>query len=146
MKKLAQDTEDLHIKLEDLVDAPSLVAVAYLFNPYSVLNCVAQTTTVWSNLFLAAYFYSMSRKNAVLCCTFLALETIRNLYPFILIVPAAIYLSKKDGEKVDGEAAFNWSGFSKIIGLFLFTLFGLNLMGSYVLNDWTFLDSTYGFM
>lgn len=146
MDKIAQGTEDLHIKLEDLIDAPSLVALAYLFNPYSVLNCVAQTTTVWSNLFLAAYFYSMSRKNAVLCCLFLALETIRNFYPFILIVPAAIYLSEKTEEDIDGGAKFSWSGFCKIIGLFLITLFGLNLMGSYVLNDWTFLDSTYGFM
>lgn len=143
---MAKGTEELHIKLNDLIEIPKLVAVAYLFNPYSVLNCVAQTTTVLSNAFLAASLYFMAKRQALPCCLFLALETQRNFYPFVLIVPAAIHLSETDEEDIDGGSRFSWSGVVRVILLYVVTLVGLNVAASYVLNDWTFLDSTYGFM
>lgn len=146
---MAKDTQDLHIKLNDLVDVPTLVAAAYLFNPYAVLNCVAQTSTVWSNVFLAAYFYFMARKQPLPCCLFLALETQRNFYPFVLIVPAAIQISELNenyDSTFDSGRNFCWKGFCRVLALFALTLAALNVAASYVTGDWTFIDSTYGFM
>lgn len=113
--------------------------MAYLFNPYSVLNCVGLTTTVWSNFLLAGFYYFLSRKNTFLSCLFLSLETQRNFYPFVLIVPAMLILSKND------------HGFSKIKMLlvlftYLCTFIGLNYASFYLIQDWNFLNATFGFM
>lgn len=145
-EKIAKGTEALHIKANDLNAIPKYVAVAYLFNPYTVLNCVAQTTTVWSNVFLAASLWFMARRQTLPCCLFLALETQRNFYPFVLIVPAALHLSRtKEDNETDSEQ-IRYGGVFRVILLFAIVLGGLSLAASFVTNDWTFLDSTYGFM
>lgn len=111
-----------------------------------MLNCVAQTTTVYSNVLLAASFYFMAKRNVSLCCLCLALETQRNFYPFALIIPAALQLSDKDEDDIDGSATFKWTDVFKVILQFVVTLGALNFVSSYVTNDWSFLDATYGFM
>lgn len=147
----AKGTQQLHIKYNDLVDIPAFVALAYLFNPYAIFNCVGQTTTVWSNLFLAAFFYFLVRKQTFLCCLFLALETQRNLYPIELIIPAALYLSSrevKDEDAIDliENTSFKWPILFGVILKFGLILAGLHGISYFIVNDWSFLDATYGFM
>lgn len=115
------------------------VAMAYLFNPYSVLNCVGLTTTVWSNFLLAGFFYFLSRKNTVLSCLFLSLETQRNFYPFVLIVPAMLILSKTDDR-------LNKNKMLQVFAIYLCTFIGLNYGAFYLIQDWNFLNATFGFM
>lgn len=55
----AKDVQKLLLSQEELNMAPLYVVSAYLFNPYTVVSCVAQTTTVFANFFLAVYFYSL---------------------------------------------------------------------------------------
>lgn len=151
MQHYAKGTQQLHIKYSDMVDIPIYVALAYLFNPYAVFNCVGQTTTVWSNLFLAAFFYFLVRKQTLLCCLCLALETQRNFYPIELIVPASLYLSSyevKDDDAVDliENHTFRWSSVFGVIAKFTVILTGLHVISYWIVNDWSFLDATYGFM
>lgn len=109
-----------------------------------MLNCVAQTTTVWSNLFLAGFFYFMSVHQIWLCCLCLALETQRNFYPFVLIVPAALEFSqKRDSEQ---EISFTWRNVIKVILKFIVALAATHGLSYIIMNDSTFLDATYGFM
>lgn len=151
LQHYAKNTEQLHIKYSDLVDIPTFVALAYLFNPYAVFNCVGQTTTVWSNLFLAGFFYFLIRKQTLLCCLCLALETQRNFYPFELIIPASLYLSShevKDDDAIDliENTSFKWRVALSVVFKFGLILTGLHFVAYCIVNDWSFLDATYGFM
>lgn len=112
--------------------------MAYLFNPYTILNCVGMTTTVWSNFLLAALFWSLSRKQTVLSCLFLALETQRNFYPFVLIVPCMLVLSEGKTNKTQKCL--------QVFVLYAFLLAALNGVGFLIVGDWSFLYATYGFM
>lgn len=151
LQHYARGTQQLHIKYSDLVDIPVYVALVYLFNPYAIFNCVGQTTTVWSNLFLAGFFYFLIRKQALLCCLCLALETQRNFYPVELIIPAALYLSSyevKDDDAVDliENTTFKWRDVFIVIGKFSIILAALHFVCYCIVNDWNFMDATYGFM
>lgn len=96
------------------------------------------TTTVWSNFFLAAFFWSLSRKNTLLTCLFLALETQRNFYPFVLIVPSMLVLSA--GKANRGVRCAQ-------VGLvYVLLLAMLNGAGFLIIGNWSFLYATYGFM
>lgn len=141
----------MHINYKDLTEVPVFVALAYLFNPYAVFNCVGLTTTVWSNLFLAGFFYFLVKKYTFLACVCLALETQRNFYPIVLIVPAALYLScreVKDEDAIDliYNTTYKLSDMLKVISIFGLVLAALHLVAFSVLNDWNFMDATYGFM
>lgn len=86
----------------------------------------------------------MSIKQILLCCLCLALETQRNFYPFVLIVPAALEFSqKRDSEQ---EMTFTWKGVFKVFTIFLVTLSFTHAASYFVMNDLSFLDATYGFM
>lgn len=151
LQHFAAGTEQLHIKKEDLKEIPVFVALAYLFNPYTVFNCVGQTTTVWSNLFLAGFFYFLVKKQTLFSLLCLALETQRNFYPIVLIIPASLYLSSKEVKDEDAvdlidNTTFQWRDVSKIISLFGIVLIALHSVAYCVLNDWSFIDATYGFM
>lgn len=148
---MAKDTDELQIQMSDLIDVPIFVLIAYLFNPYTIFNCVAQTTTVWSNVFLAGFFYFLSRKHLLPCCLCLALETQRNFYPIVLFVPAALYFSRCQMERTDEadpneNTIVSWKHIVRVSSVFLVTLAITHSVAYAITNDWTFLDATYGFM
>lgn len=151
LQHYAKGTEQLLIKPDDLTEIPIFVALAYLYNPYAIFNCVAQTTTVWSNLFLAGFFYFLIRRQTLLCCICLALETQRNFYPIELIIPASLYLSSievSDEEATDliDNTTFKWRDVWRVILTFGIVSAFFHF-GSYaIVKDWNFLDATYGFM
>lgn len=134
----ADGTEEIQLKAEDGNTIPLYTIVAYLFNPYSILSCVGQTTTVWSNLLLAIFFYSMTRKWSLPTIVALALETQRNFYPFVLIVPAVLVLTKDSKKKI-------LSG-TIIVVFYCLAVTGLNFAAFSITNNWKFIDSTLGFM
>lgn len=141
LSKYAVDTEQLQIQSTDFNEIPIYVAVAYLFNPYSVLNCVGQTTTVWSNLVLAAFLFALAKKQTFIACLFLALETQKNFYPFALVIPAALILS----DNINNQSARRFKMIQ--VGIIYLILLGLVNYGGYlIIKNWSFLDATYGFM
>lgn len=60
IKKECQKSDDnLFLTPESIKLPPTYVFAAYLFNPYIIFNCVAMTTTVFSNMFLAVFLCSL---------------------------------------------------------------------------------------
>lgn len=138
MSYFAKGTEEIQFNENDINDVPFYCALAYLFNPYSILNCVGQTTTVWSNLILSLMVYALSKELKIMCLILLALETQRNFYPFILIVPIALAFSENSKSK----------NLSRLMTILLFaSIFGgLNYLAFIQMGSWKFIDSTYGFI
>lgn len=122
----------------DIEEVPFYCALVYLFNPYSILNCVGQTTTVWSNFLLALMIFALSKRLKMLCLFALALETQKNFYPFVLIVPIALAFSENKTSK-------NLNRVSTII-TFIAILGILNYAAFLQMKSWKFLDSTFGFI
>ncbi|XP_041775372.1 phosphatidylinositol glycan anchor biosynthesis class U protein [Anopheles merus] len=143
----AKDTEELHLVETDMHTVPMSVGFAYLFNPYTILNCVGQTTTVWSNFLLAAFFYGLSRRQRLLSFLALALETQINLYPFVLLAPGALHIANQELRENGGSAGSRFRSIASSSVLFVALFLGVNYFGSFLMGgDWSFLDATYGFI
>lgn len=126
------------MKESDISEIPFYCALAYLFNPYSILNCVGQTTTIWSNFLLAVMLLALSKQWKMLCLLSLALETQKNFYPVILIVPIALSFSESNKSKIVSRTV--------TILIFLAFVVGLQYLSYELMGSWKFLDSTYGFI
>lgn len=135
----------LHLSADDVSSIPIYVALAYLFNPYAIFNCVGLTTTVISNFLLATFLYALSGRNRLLSCLCLALETQRNFYPIVLIVPAMLILSDEE-DAVNGLNKKRLVKSVSVFVLFLTMLGAVNGLGYGIMQNWEFLQSTYGFM
>lgn len=134
-KEYAKDTTELQFSGSDKLDIPELVIVAYLFNPLTVLSCVGMTSTVFSNLFLAAFLYCLTKGLLLPCLLILAFETVRSFYPVVLLAPLLLTFS---GRSIR-------SGFL-ISLLFAACCLVISVANFFVLNSWNFLDGTLGFM
>ncbi|BFF93638.1 phosphatidylinositol glycan anchor biosynthesis class U protein [Drosophila madeirensis] len=134
-KNYAKDTEQLQYNDDDNYDIPELVLIAYLFNPLTVLSCIGLTSTVLSNLFLALFLYFLTKGLLLPCIVLLAFETVRSLYPIVLMAPLLLVFARR----------------SLIGGVMLSLLFAIACViiaaASYlVLHSWSFLDGTLGFI
>lgn len=139
LASFAKGTKELQISPDDVRAVPYYVALAYMFNPYSILNCVGQTTTVLSNFLLALFLLGMAHRVRLVACVALALETQMNIYPCVLIIPAALYIAQDDGQHKVRSIMITCA-------TFLMTLLGVNYAGFVIMGDWSFLDATYGFI
>lgn len=134
----AKGTKELQISPDDVRMVPYYVALAYMFNPYSILNCVGQTTTVLSNFLLALFILGMAHRLRLVACVALALETQMNIYPCVLIIPAALFIAQDEKNRLASMLV--------TCGTFLVTFLGVNYAAFAIMGDWSFLDATYGFM
>lgn len=122
----------------DLEEIPFYCSLAYLLNPYSILNCVGMTTTIWSNFLLSVMLLAVARKMKLLCLVALALETQKNFYPIILIVPIALSFS-------DSSKSRNFSRLCTV-ALYFAILASIQYLSFKIMGSWKFIDSTYGFI
>lgn len=148
----AKDTEEFLITSPSLDTVPQFVLIAYLFNPYSIMNCIGQTMTVWSNFLLAGFLLAMAHRQLLLSVAFLAVEVQQNLYPIILIVPLIInHATTAGGEKAKkqdkDDQSFKWPRAIVASGAIAVVL-GVVAYLNFVINhqQWSFIDSTFGFM
>lgn len=145
----AKDTEEFLIPTPSLTAVPQFVLIAYLFNPYSIMNCIGQTMTVWSNFLLAGFLLGMSHRQLLLAATCLAIEVQQNLYPLILIVPLVINhaTTATAAEGPKKEATFKLSRALSASAAIAVVMGGVAYL-NFVLNgrQWSFIDSTFGFM
>ena len=149
----AKDTEEFLISPSSLTSIPQLVLIAYLFNPYSIMNCIGQTMTVWSNFLLAGFLLGMAHGQLLMAVAFLAVEVQQNLYPLTLVVPLVINHalteggSKKGSTKKVYERTFQCSR-AVVAVLVVSVVMGLVAYLNFLLNheQWNFMDSTFGFM
>ncbi|EZA48194.1 hypothetical protein DMN91_009774 [Ooceraea biroi] len=114
------------------------VCAGYLFNPFTILNCVGLTTTVFTNLLCSIVLVSMTRRSTLWSCASIALLTLQGLYPVSLMVPATIYVANATKEKRTGI----------ITMLIVFTgILAMLFAISYcIIGGWSFLRSTIGFI
>lgn len=128
---------NLKISEIDVKETPVLVADAYLFNPFIVLNCAAQTTTGISNLLLAALLYCLVTKRMYPCVFLIALTTLQSCYPILLLVPTCLQFYNIEQTK---------GCIVKIIVSFI-TVTGLLLgLSNWITGSWLFIDSIYCFI
>ncbi|EDW78127.1 uncharacterized protein Dwil_GK24175 [Drosophila willistoni] len=134
-KHYANDTEELQYHNEDNYDIPELVLMAYLFNPLTIMSCIGLTSTVFSNIFLALFFFALVKGYLLPCLILLAFESVRSFYPIVLISPLLLVFARRS----------YWRGFC--IGL-LFAAACIAIMAAnyLVMNSWNFLDGTLGFI
>ena len=62
-----------------------------------IVNCAARTTTVWTNLCLAAALLGLTTANRGLATLAVCLAAYQSMYPIILIFPLAIHLATVEG-------------------------------------------------
>lgn len=145
-KSYAKDTDEFLINFRSLDSIPQLVVIAYLFNPYSIMNCIGQTMTVWSNFLLAGFLFAMSRRQIIPAVLFLAVEVQQNLYPITLIVPLVInHALVADNAKT--RATFRWTRACLATGIIAVAMASVAYF-NFVINhrNWSFVDSSFGFM
>ncbi|CAH0394485.1 unnamed protein product [Bemisia tabaci] len=134
----APGTEDLHVTKDDIKTPPIYVLSAFLFNPYIICPCVAQSTTVFANFLLAATLYFMAARQRILCCLCLSAATVQSIYPISLIAPIYLYFYKP------GQAIKTFlilvSYVLLFIAIFLFAFAQLDG------GSWNYLNSVYGFV
>lgn len=134
-KDYAKDTEELQYSENDQFKIPELVLLAYLFNPLTILSCVGLTSTVLSNLLLALILYTMVKRQLFICVIVLAFETVRSLYPVVLIAPLLLIFARRS------------VGLSiAILMVFVTSCFAVAGANFLVMNSWNYLDGTLGFM
>lgn len=116
------------------------VSAGYLFNPYIILNCVALTTTVFTNFLYSIALISMTRRSIFWSCISIALLTLQGLYPVSLMVPAAIYIACSKTKNKRRNVLI----LTAIMFIFmLLTFFGISY---YIMGSWSFIQSTVGFI
>lgn len=134
-EQYAADTKDLQYQIEDCLDIPKAVLLVYLFNPLALCNCAGLTMTVFSNFLFSIILYALITGHRILFLCFTAFETLRNLYPVVLLAPASLIFAK-------GQLHRTITLIS-IFGLICFCISWLNYI---VIRDWNFLNGTLGFM
>lgn len=138
LEHYAKDTEELQYHPDDKSNIPFLVLMAYLFNPLAIFNCVGLTSTVFSNMFLSLALYGLVDYRVLLFFICIVIESHRNLYPVILLAPAALVFNKDKKLK----RIFHVSAFYVALSIALLML-NYTLMGK---RSWNFIDGTLGFM
>lgn len=136
----AKDSLSLLLEESDFKTAPVYVLTVYLFNPYSILNCVAMTTTVFNNMFVSLALQSMINGRRTLSCFAIAVAAHQTLYPCFLIVPAAIFIENS----LKGCAKCSYI---KTLTVFVLMWGALIYLSAFAMNgSYLFLENTYGFM
>jgi phosphatidylinositol glycan class U len=157
MKNLPQkeDIKKLSIN-ENVINELSLkVAVIYLLSPYSLLSCVGQSTSVFTNFLMSLVLYTSTKGCRILSTALLALLSYQSFYPLMMIIPIIMIIeqqkclnnNKKDVIGVQYSSPTVRFSMLTTLLYFLGFVFAL-LFLSYKLmeNNFDFIYSTYGFL
>ncbi|KIR69356.1 phosphatidylinositol glycan, class U [Cryptococcus bacillisporus CA1873] len=74
----------------------ALIAAVYLLNPYSLLTCIARSTTALDNAVLLGALSAAATGNATFSLISLAVAAHTSFYPIILLAPIIILLGQTD--------------------------------------------------
>ncbi|KAI9596477.1 GPI transamidase subunit PIG-U [Syncephalis fuscata] len=115
-----------------------LAAGLYLFNPYTVLSCLARSTLGFAHLSLLSSIGLAMQGNGVAAIASLAFASYLDFYP-IMLLPAIMLLISKTRPNAPIKILFSWYTILFIAWSLLLLLSSRILMGS-----WEFLETTYG--
>ena len=81
----------------------TLIAAAYIFNPFTILSCLGQTTSIFTNTAIIQAVLSAQSGNAAQAMFALALGTYLNMYPALLI-PPVLLMAHRSGNAAKSSA------------------------------------------
>nr|XP_036226499.1 phosphatidylinositol glycan anchor biosynthesis class U protein [Bactrocera oleae] len=136
--QFAVGTEELQVQASDMDVIPRCVLLAYLFNPLSLLSCAGLTSTVFSNFLLALVLYFLVQRHLIPCVICLALETMRNLYPLVLIAPVVLVFTQRSKSTTAGAIG--------VLALFAAACLAITGFNYAIIHSWSFIDATLGFI
>lgn len=120
----------------DFGSTPLLVMNMYLFNPYTLFNCISLTTTVPFNFFLAMFFASISYHYHILSLISLVYCTLQSFYPIVFVAPFFLSIKQKRGSII--------ASFSVLI--FIALMAAVLGQCQIIYGSWDFIHHTYGFV
>ncbi|XP_065916195.1 phosphatidylinositol glycan anchor biosynthesis class U protein-like [Dysidea avara] len=124
------------LQAEDISHLPTYAGLVYLLNPYSIISCAGQSTSVIDNAAVACSLWAGLTGNSILSTLCLSLATYHSLYPVMLLVPLSLLL-------------YQDRGLPGLTGcLIWFTLWSSLLMVSsfIITGSGDFLSAIYGFI
>lgn len=139
-QEVSEESKTLILNEYQLNEVPDYVLSIYLFNPYSVLNCVGMTSTVIQNFLLAMSLWGASNGKRILACVFIALATHQALYPILVVVPISILLANVN-------KGCNKCSYIKTLLVFVLCWGFLIFISAYIMEgSYSYIYNTYGFM
>jgi len=131
------------------------VSAVYLLCPYSILSCVAMTTTTVHNLVVALAILTAANGWCMLFGCTMALAVYQTMYPVVLLVPGliAVYHASQgtkgaqgtrgvEGDKSDQGATAVYQS----LATFVLALAALLWVSASLTGSWQFMEATYGFL
>ncbi|KAG5274370.1 hypothetical protein AALO_G00135370 [Alosa alosa] len=125
---------------------PLKVAMFYLWNPFTILSCVAKSTCGLNNAVIALFILSTIKGSALLSAIFLALATYQSIYPLTLFAPALIYLLQRLCLPVNLRRPSFWLFASQYAFMYFGSLLVIVCLSFFLLSSWDFIPSVYGFI
>ncbi|XP_054164419.1 phosphatidylinositol glycan anchor biosynthesis class U protein-like [Oppia nitens] len=152
-----EDVKRLAIDKNQITDLSIRVAVIYLLSPYSLLSCVGQSTSVFTNFLMASTLLTTTLQMRLISIALLALLSLQSFYPIMMIVAIAMIiehnrcLNNKSKDNNPQEVNYCSSNVKRSIIssiLLFFIFFGAFILLSYRLmeNNFQFIESTFGFL
>ncbi|ORX51928.1 phosphatidylinositol glycan, class U [Hesseltinella vesiculosa] len=131
-QKQLKETNDPKLEIEKINTSrinPVLVAVLYLFNPWTVLLCVSRSTSLFTNVGIVMAMYWAMHQRPGLSMLWATVAAYLSLYPIMLVPPLLLALPR----------SLRTQG----IGYFMATFVALLVMSRLVIGSWDFLHATY---
>ncbi|KAJ4682601.1 hypothetical protein HRR95_002789 [Exophiala dermatitidis] len=134
---LQQIANDLHIPTPRFrkLDG-SIIAAAYLFNPFTILSCLGKNTSIFTNAAIIQAVLNAQSGNAIRAMFSLAIGTYLSMYPGLLLPPTILMILQNKNQPISATIS---------ILSYLGALAAL-LLTTPILTDgfWDFLSSCYG--
>ncbi|XP_062400624.1 phosphatidylinositol glycan anchor biosynthesis class U protein [Sardina pilchardus] len=144
--KYPHDCLELMRTPKEMFYIPLKVAMFYLWNPFTILSCVAKSTCGLNNAVIALFILSTIKGSALLSAIFLALATYQSIYPLTLFAPALIYLLQRQYIPVNFRNTRFWLLASQYAFMYFGSLLVIVCLSFFLLSSWDFIPSVYGFI
>ncbi|XP_053213035.1 phosphatidylinositol glycan anchor biosynthesis class U protein-like [Panonychus citri] len=149
LKKLKKtDSEALEIPEKIIGDISFRIFTIYLLLPYSILPCVAKSTSVFTNFLMSLIMLTVSLGFRSAACLLVALVAYHSLYPILLVFPVLMALEKTNS---NGKS-FSYSSKGTIFSLaacFISTLLLISIfvmVSESIAGSFAYLSSSYLFL
>jgi len=135
--EIKDDAKVLLIKDDDASKLPYLVAIVYLYNPFTVATCAALSTSSIVNFLLCTTVYFQIQGYHYAAAILLSLPTCISLYPIMLLVPILLHSVASECRLLK---------LLKVAVVFIASLSCLLLLSYKLYETWEFFNAVYIFI
>lgn len=114
----------------------SLIAAAYLFNPFTILTCLGRSTSIFTNAAIIQAVLNAQSGNALRAMFGLAIGSYLSMYPVLLLPPTLLMIQKSTTQSASVTISI-----ASFLGAFAALLATTPVLTS---GFWDFLASCYG--